>query len=83
MGTTGAELKRVRQSRKSNLRNRHYKSMMKTVIKKVLLTKSKDDALSQLIKANSTIDRVCGKGVIHKNRANQHKSKLNKYVNNL
>ena len=83
MGATGSELKRVRQSLRNNLRNRHYKTMMKTVIKKVLQTKSKDDALSQLNKANATIDRVCGKGVIHKNRANQHKSKLNKYVNNL
>ena len=36
MGASGSELKRVRQSKKSNLRNRHYKSMMKTSIKKVL-----------------------------------------------
>ena len=82
MGTSGSELKRVRQSRRDNLRNRHYKTMMKTSIKKVLQAKKKD-APSLLTQAISTIDRVCGKGIIHKNRAAQHKSKLTKYINSL
>ncbi|MDP6852543.1 MAG: 30S ribosomal protein S20 [Candidatus Marinimicrobia bacterium] len=82
MGATGSELKRVRQSRRDNLRNRHYKSMMKTSIKKVL-DADKGEAASLLSQAVSTIDRVCGKGIIHKNRAAQHKSKLTKYINSL
>ena len=82
MGATGSELKRVRQSRRDNLRNRHYKSMMKTSIKNVL-TADKSEAPSLLSHAISTIDRVCSKGIIHKNRAAQHKSKLNKYINSL
>ena len=43
----------------------------------------KKDASSLLDQAISTIDRVCGKGIIHKNRASHHKSKLTKYVNSL
>ena len=82
MGASGSTLKRVRQSIKNNLRNRHYKSMMKTWIKKVMEA-NKKDAPELLIKAISTIDRVCGKGIIHKNRASHHKSKLHKYINNL
>ena len=82
MGAAGSELKRVRQSKKANLRNRHYKSMMKTSIKKVLLAE-KDTATSLLKQAISTIDRVCSKGIIHKNRASHHKSKLTKYINSL
>ncbi|MDP6569714.1 MAG: 30S ribosomal protein S20 [Candidatus Marinimicrobia bacterium] len=82
MGATGSELKRVRQSRRDNLRNRHYTSMMKTSIKKVL-DADKGEAASLLSQAVSTIDRVCGKGIIHKNRAAQHKSKLTKYINSL
>ena len=35
MSAKGSELKRVRQSRKGNSYNNHYKSMMKTSIKKV------------------------------------------------
>ena len=82
MGATGSELKRVRQSRRNNLRNRHYRSMMKTSIKKVLQA-DKNEASELLKKAISTIDRVCSKGMIHKNRSSYHKSKLTKYVNSL
>ena len=82
MGASGSELKRVRQSRRNNLRNRHYKSMMKTSIKKVMEA-DKKDASSLLNQAISTIDRVCGKGIIHQNRASHHKSKLTQYVNSL
>jgi len=82
MGASGSELKRVRQSLRNNLRNRHYKSMMKTSIKKVMEA-DKKDASVLLDQAISTIDRVCGKGIIHQNRASHHKSKLTKYVNSL
>ena len=82
MGATGSELKRVRQSRRKNLQNRHYKSMMKTSIKKVLQA-DKNDASDLLKHAVSTIDKVCGKGIIHNNRASHHKSKLTKHVNSL
>ena len=82
MGASGSELKRVRQSLRNNLRNRHYKSMMKTSIKKVMEA-DKKDASALLDQAISPIDRVCGKGIIHQNRASHHKSKLTKYVNSL
>ena len=82
MGASGSELKRVRQSRKNNLRNRHYKSMMKTAIKNVLKA-NKENAPELLKKAISTIDRVVTKGIIHGNNAARHKSKITKYVNNL
>ena len=82
MGASGSELKRVRQSLRNNLRNRHYKSMMKTSIKKVMEA-DKKDASALLDQAISTIDRVCGKCIIHQNRASHHKSKLTKYVNSL
>ena len=82
MGASGSELKRVRQSQRNNLRNRHYKSMMKTSIKKVLEA-DKKAAPTLLNQAISIIDRVCGKGIIHKNRASLQKSKLTKYINSL
>jgi len=83
MGATGSVLKRVRQSKRDNLRNRHYKSMVKTSIKKVLKSDKKEDASDLLKQAISTIDRVRSKGIIHKNLASRQKSKLTKYVNNL
>ena len=82
MGAQGSTLKRVRQSQKRNSRNRHYKSMMKTAIKNVLTADEKN--ISTLFnQAISTIDRVSDKGIIHKNRAAQHKSKLAKFINNI
>ena len=82
MGASGSELKRVRQSLKNNQRNRHYKSMMRTAIKNVMKS-DKENAPELLVKAISTIDRVCSKGIIHRNYATRHKSKLSKYVSNL
>ena len=82
MGASGSELKRVRQSQRNNLRNRHYKSMMKTSIKKVLEA-NKKDAPGLLVDAISVIDKICGKGIIHKNRAASQKSKLTKHINSL
>ena len=82
MGASGSTLKRVRQSRKCNLRNRHYKSMMRTAIKNVLEAEKKDVS-DLLTKALSTIDRVYAKGIIHRNFASRNKSKLTRYVNSL
>ena len=44
MSAKGSELKRVRQSRKANEYNNHYKTMMKTLIKKVLGSTTKKEA---------------------------------------
>ena len=56
--------------------------MMRTAIKNVMAAEKKD-ASELLTKAVSTIDRVCTKGIIHRNNAARHKSKLTKYVNSL
>ena len=83
MSAKGSELKRVRQSRKGNSYNNHYKSMMKTSIKKVLDSTTKEDANSLKDEAFKIIDRVASKGVIHKNKAANQKSRISKYVNTL
>jgi len=83
MGASGSELKRVRQSLRNNLRNRHYKSMMKTSIKKVLLSTAKKDAESLKNQAFKVIDKVASKGVIHKNKAANQKSRISRHINTL
>ena len=46
MSAKGTVLKRVRQSRKANNKNRHYKSMMKTAVKAVMeITDKKDSTI--------------------------------------
>ena len=82
MSAKGSELKRVRQSIKNRRRNKHYKSLLSTTIKKVK-TLNKKDAQSELGRAIKTIDKIASKGIIHKKNASNKKSKLNKYVNQL
>ena len=83
MSAKGSELKRVRQSRKANSYNNHYKSMMKTSMKKVLNSSSKEDAASLKDEAFKIIDKVASKGVIHKNKAANQKSRVSRHVNKL
>ena len=82
MSAKGSELKRVRQAEKNTLRNKHYKSVLSTVSKKVLNAK-KEDAQAEFKNAVKTIDKIASKGIIHKKKASNRKSKLNKHINQL
>tara|TARA_Y100001970_G_scaffold50742_1_gene64230 strand:- start:46000 stop:46248 length:249 start_codon:yes stop_codon:yes gene_type:complete len=81
MSAKGSELKRVRQSRKANSRNRYYKSKMNTAIKK-FLSLDKKEAKKDLPNIIKLIDQISSKGIIHKNKANNKKSRLSLYLNN-
>ena len=83
MSAKGSELKRVRQARKANLRNKTYKSKVSTSMKKVLNSKDQKEAQANLNDAIKIIDKVASKGIIHKNKAANKKSSLYKFTNNL
>ena len=73
--------KRVRQNEKRRLRNQQKRSRMKTAIKKVKAAPDKETASVELRKTVSILDKMTVKGIIHKNKAANIKSKLTKYVN--
>ncbi len=75
--------KRIVLSRKQNRYNVSYKSMMKTTLKKVRSITDKNEIQTELQKAYSILDKLVTKGVIHKNKAANQKSKLAKYANSL
>jgi len=83
MSAKGTVLKRVKQSRKANARNKHYKSLVKTVTKKVLNESKKEEANKSASKAFSEIDKAASKGVIHKKKAANQKAKISKHLNNI
>jgi len=83
MSAKGTVLKRVKQSIKANIRNKNYKSALKTAIKKTMNEPNKENAVKLADEAFSTIDKVASKGVIHKNKAANKKSKISKYINNI
>jgi small subunit ribosomal protein S20 len=71
--------KRARQAVKRNARNSSQRSMVRTAVKKVIkLIESGDKAGAEgaLVTATSLLDRYAGKGLIHKNKANRHKSRF-------
>ena len=75
--------KRVRQSERRRQRNVQKKTMIKTAIKKVKTAEDKKTASTELQNTVSIIDRMAVKGIIHKNKAANIKSKLTKKVNSM
>lgn len=76
-------LKRQRQQVKRYQRNQHFKSQMKTTVKKALSATSKDEAEPLYKDAISILDRLVSKGIIHKNTAARRKSKISHHLNSL
>ena len=80
MSAKGSELKRVRQSRKANARNKHYKSKLNTAVKS-FLSSNKKEAKEKFPEVIKLVDQIASKGIIHKNKANNKKSKLANHLN--
>lgn len=76
-------MKRVRKSDRERMRNKHYKSAMKTAIKNVLTSGDKESAEKQLTQTVSLLDKMVAKGIIHRNKAANQKSRLTKFVNTM
>ena len=80
MANIASAKKRARQSEKRRQHNASYRSMLRTSMKKVdaaIESKDKEAANSAFKAAIPVIDRMAGKGLIHKNRAARHKSQIN------
>ncbi|OWY23689.1 30S ribosomal protein S20 [Sphingobacteriales bacterium UPWRP_1] len=76
-------LKRIRQTEKRRLHNRYYKKTTRNAVKKLRLTHDKGDAEKMLPGVVSMIDRLAKRGLVHKNKAANLKSKLAHYINKL
>lgn len=79
MANTKQAKKRVRQAEKHRQHNASMRSMLRTYIKKVaaaIAAGNEEVALASLREATPIIDRMATKGVIHKNKAARHKSRL-------
>jgi small subunit ribosomal protein S20 len=79
MANTKQAKKRVRQSEERRVRNRSHRSSMRTAIKKVLTAVSAgsvDEAQSVFRQTQGVIDSMVNKGIIHRNKAARHKSRL-------
>jgi small subunit ribosomal protein S20 len=71
--------KRAIQAEKRRVHNASRRSMMRTSIKKIVAAISagdKDAAQQAYTAATPILDRMATKGLIHKNKAARHKSRL-------
>ena len=76
--------KRARIAEIRRLRNKSYKSSIKTAIKKfeqALEAGDIDSAKVALIDAQKKLDKAVAKGIIHRNTAARKKSRLTKILN--
>jgi small subunit ribosomal protein S20 len=77
-------LKRARQSKERRMRNMASKSRAKTAVKAVNTAVAENQgagAVEALRKAVSELQKIAGKGVIHKKRASRKISRLTRKVN--
>ena len=75
--------KRARQGEKRRQHNASLRSAVRTSIKKVLAAiaaGNAEEANAAYAAAVPVIDRMADKGIIHKNKAARHKSRLNAQV---
>ncbi len=71
--------KRARQAEGRRQHNASRRSMMRTQLKKALTaiaTGDKEAAQAALVNVTSVLDRMASGGLIHKNKASRHKSRL-------
>ena len=83
MANTASAKKRARQAEVNRKHNASMRSALRTTIKKVQLSlDSKDQAAaSEAYKvAVVSIDKAVSKGLIHRNKAARHKSRLNAHI---
>jgi len=75
--------KRARQSEERRMHNRHLRSRLRTQVKNVLKAVAAGDHAAAMAAYNAAvpvIDSIADKGIVHKNKAARHKSRLNAHI---
>lgn len=83
MANSAQAKKRARQGEKRRRHNASLRSLVRTVIKKVLAaieTGDAEKAKAAYSAAVPVIDRMADKGILHKNKAARHKGRLNAHI---
>ena len=83
MANHKATKKDVRQAAKRNERNRYYGKTTRNAIRDLRPVTTAKEGTDELTKVEAMIDKLAKRGVIHKNKAANLKSKLAKKVNSL
>lgn len=83
MANSAQAKKRARQADKRRVHNKAKASRMRNAIKQVVYAieaSNKDEAVANYKVMVSVIDNAAQDGLIHRNKASRHKSRLNKHI---
>lgn len=80
MANHKSAIKRIRSNDAKRVDNRYYAKSTRSAIKTIKKSDDTAEQKSLLPKVSSMIDKLAKKGVIHKNKARNLKSKLAKRV---
>lgn len=83
MANHSATKKDVRQSRKRNERNRYQGKTTRNAIRDLKVIETKSAASEKIPQVSSMIDKLAKRGIIHKNKAANLKSKITRNINSL
>ena len=75
--------KRIRQTETKKESNKYYAKTMRNALKTIRTTTNRSEAAAQLPKLESMLDKLAKKNTIHKNKAANLKSSIEKHVNAL
>ncbi|MBV6621793.1 MAG: 30S ribosomal protein S20 [Rivularia sp. (in: Bacteria)] len=91
MANSRSALKRVQVAERNRLRNKSYKSALRTLMKKYFITlekytaepseELKKEVLDSMSAAYQKIDKAVKRGVLHRNNGARQKSRLAKKLN--
>ncbi|MGD8588367.1 MAG: 30S ribosomal protein S20 [Chromatiales bacterium] len=83
MANSAQARKRAKQADKRHLQNQAQRSQMRTYVKKVVKViagGNKEEAVAAYKEAVPVLDSSVNKGLIHRNKAARHKSRLNAQI---
>lgn len=83
MANHKSALKRIKQSEGKKVLNKYSAKTSRNAIKKLREMKEKEPAKELFPKVASMLDKLAKKNVIHKNKASNLKSSLQKHVDSL
>lgn len=76
-------LKRIRQNEVKRENNRYYAKTTRNALKKYLANDNKKEVTDQVSPLTAMIDKLAKRNIIHKNKAANLKSEVNKHANEL
>jgi small subunit ribosomal protein S20 len=83
MANHQSSIKRIRQTEKKRVHNKYYTKTTRNAIKELRNTTDKSAATDLYPKVASMLDKMAKHNRVHKNKADNLKSKLAKFVNSL